>query len=256
MAVEKFVDAGVFWAGWNYTGQSNQVTLNRSNAMLDATVFGNHTRVNTAGLAEMSASVSGFWIGGLIADGALDPIMHSRLGSTGAPLTLYPKDVDLGVAYMFPGVLGSINGFGALGELAPFDAEFNFSPYESVGVRSQSRGVIGLRHQARTGASGSGTGTQLGAVTSSQYLVLCVQLTATDSSDVEVILESDDNGAFTTPTTRITTGSLAGGTGGQAYYAHLAGPLTDDWYRLRWVRTGGSTFTALGTFGVYTPLSV
>lgn len=256
MAVEAFVNAGIFFDGRDLTGQSNQVALNRSHEMLDATVFGNTTRVKAAGLAEMTASVSGFWISGTLASGALDPVLHARLGGAGAPLTLYPKDADLGVAYMFPGVIGSLNSFGELGELTPFDAEFSFAPYEAVGVRSQARGVIGLQHTARTGATGNGSGLQIvGGVLSTQYLVLCVQVTATDSSDVELILESDDNAGFSSATTRITTGSLTSGAGGQSFYAHLLGPLTDDYYRVRWIRTGGTTFTALATFGVYTPLA-
>lgn len=252
MAVEKFVDAGIFFAGRNHTGQSNQLTLTRTAAMLDTSVFGVSTHVYSPGLDELTASVSGWWTVSATG-GVIDNEFSQHVGSIGYPLTLYPKNADLGVAYMFPAVVGTFNTFGTFGEIAPFNAEFSFAQYATSGVRQQCRGVIGLQHTARTAATGEGSGIQLGAPTATQYLVFCVHVTATDSSDLTFVLESDDNAGFTTATSRITSGSLTGGAGGQYFYGQLLGPLTDDYFRVSWTRTGGTTFTALATFGLYEP---
>lgn len=254
MAVEKFTDALIFYSGWNLSGQSNTVALNRSAAMLDVTVFGNNTRVNTPGLDEITASVSGFWYPAGAA-GGVDPMLYNAQGGAGAPLTIAPKNASLGVAYMFPAVEASFNFLGTFGEATPFDAEFQFAQYASAGVRQQCRGVIGLQPSAITGASGAGAYLTLGSpVSSTQYLVLAVHVIATDSSSLTFVLESDDNTGFATATSRITTGVLSGGSGGQSFYGHLLGPVaTDTYYRVSYTRSGGSTFTALATFGVYEP---
>lgn len=253
MAVEKFTDALIFFAGRNVSGQANTVALNRSAAMLDATVFGNNTRVNSPGLDEITASVSGFWHASTT--GAVDPTLYNAQGGTGSPLTIAPKNASLGVAYMFPAVEASFNFFGTFGELAPFDAEFQFAQYSTLGVRQQCRGLIGIQPTAITGASGAGAYTTLTApVSSTQYLVLCVHVIATDSSSLTFVLESDDNTSFTSATSRISTGVMSGGAGGQSFYGHLLGPVaTDTYYRVSYTRSGGSTFTALATFGVYEP---
>jgi hypothetical protein len=254
MAVEKFYDAGVFYNGWNLTGQSNQVVLTRTAAMLDATVFGNTTRINAAGLDEINVNVNGLWcVDATALAGGPDPGLYGRIGAAGAALTLYPKNVDLGIAYMFPAVEGTFNIFGDFGTLAPFAATYAFAHYNGV-PKMQARGYIGLQATARTATTGNGTGKQyVGGITSLQYLVFCVHVIATDSTSLTFVLQSDDNAGFTTPTTRITSGVLAGGSGGQTYYSHLQGPLTDDYYRVTWTRVGGTTFTALATFGVYEP---
>jgi hypothetical protein len=254
MAVEKFYDAGVFYDGKCYTGQSNKLTLSRKVAMLDTSVFGIETKVNSPGQDETSLSLSGWWYTSEAAGSqAIDPYLYNTLGAAGAPLLVYPKSTDGGVAFFWPGVVGTFNFFGAFGELAPFNAEFSYSQTTLGDTVKHCRGYIGLPYAAYTNASVTGTYVTLpAAITASDFLVLCVQVISTDSSSIVFIVESDDNAGFTTPTTRLTATTITAS--GQSYIDDVQGPFTTDtYYRVKVTRTGGTTFTAVAAFGVTTP---
>jgi hypothetical protein len=255
MAVEKFYDAGVFYDGKNYTGQSNKLTLNRKVAMLDTSVFGVDTKVNSPGQDETSVSVSGWWYTSqAVGSQAPDPYLNTSFeAGLGAPLLLYPKNSDGGVAYMLPAVMSVYNTFGKFGELAPFNAEFNYALQGAAGDRVQTcRGYLGLPLVTSVSASVTGTYVQVPAVfASTDFLVLCVHLISTDATNVVFIVESDDNSGFTTPTTRITATLTATG---QSYIDDVQGPIaTDTYFRIKATRTGGTTFTAVAAFGKETP---
>lgn len=249
MAVEKFWDAGVFFDGRNYTGQTNKVALTRKVNLLDTSVFGVETKINLAGQDETECNVSGWWYAADVANPvAPDPVLFNALGaSAGAPLLIYPKNTDLGVAYFFPATLKTFNFFGNFGDLAPFTAEWAYSQYSAAGTRiPHARGYLGLQPSARVGATGNGSNVQLSTVASSDWLVFCVHLLSTDATNVTFNLASDDAGAFSTPTTRMTTGAL---TAQQSYIGALQGPIaTDTYFRVEWTRTGGTTFTAVAAF--------
>jgi hypothetical protein len=53
-----------------------------------------------------------------------------------------------------------------------------------------------------------------------------------------VVLESDDNAGFTSPTTRLTSASYSASTG--AEWQSVAGPVTDTYWRVKWTVTGGT----------------
>lgn len=249
MAVEKFWDAGIFYDGKNYTGQSNKLTLNRQVSMLDTSVFGVETRINLAGQDETSVSVSGWWYAQeAVGSQAPDPNLYNAMGGVGAPLLIYPKNLDLGVAYFYPAVEGTFNFFGNFGDLAPFNAEFHYSQQGAAGTRvPQCRGVIGLPLLARAGATGNGSNVQLSTIASSDWIVFTVHVITTDATGVVFDLASDDTGGFATPTVRMTSPSLVAG---GSYIAALQGPIaTDTFFRVQWTRTGGTTFTAVAAFG-------
>lgn len=255
MAVEKFYDAGIFFDGRNYTGQTNKVTLSRKVAMLDTSVFGIETKVNSPGLDETQMSVSGWWYAQDVAGSqAPDPNLFNALGSSaGAPLLLYPKTTDGGVAYFYPAVEGTFNFFGNFGELAPFNAEFHYSQYGASGSRiNHCRGVLGLPLAARTGATGNGTYAQLASVVgATEFLVMTAHVISTDGTGVVIEVESDDTSGFASPVSRITSGSLVGG---GSFIGQLQGPIaTDTYFRIKYTRSGGTTFTAVAAFGNASP---
>jgi hypothetical protein len=256
MAVERFTDAGIYYNGWNLTGQSNKVALMRKVAMLDTSVFGVETRINSPGQDETEVSVSGWWYAqDVVGTQAPDPNLFNKLGDPeGRPFLLTAKaSVDLSPSYFFPVVESAFNFFGAFGELAPFDATFNYSAYGPSGTRvPHCRGVLGLPLAARTSATGNGTYQQLTpAFGSGDFLVLCVHLISTDATTVTFEVESDDNTGFSSPTSRLSSGAL---TSGGSYIGSLQGPIaTDTYFRVKYTRSGGTTFTAVAAFGKTTP---
>lgn len=250
MAVEKFWNAGIFFDGRNYTGQSNTVSITRSMSLLDTSVFGVETRIYAGGQAEEAISVSGWWNVDEAANSqAIDPNLFNALsnGTQGA-LLLYAKAGDGEPAFFWPGTMGTFNFFGTFGELAPFSADFNYSQWSTAGTRvPPCRGLVGLPLGAYASASGNGTVTQITpAATASESLVMTVHLISTNATNVTFELESDDAVGFPSATSRITSGAL---TQGGSYIGSLQGPLTDTYFRIKYTRSGGTTFTAVAAFG-------
>jgi hypothetical protein len=245
MAVEKFTDAGVFFAGHNLSGQTNSVTLNRSAEILDASVFGVGTRVNAAGLLDYSADVAGFW--DTSSDAVIQPIFDEVGQITNSmPLILYPKDSDLGTAYTFMATQESLELLGTLGELMPFSGTFRVAREAAAQTYHEPvEGYLGAQHVSRTSA-GNGTGIQAGALTSTQEMIFATMTTAWDATTIDFILESDDAIGFATATTRATHTHTAGN---DADMTTVVGPITDDYWRVRWTVTGTS-FSGIAVFGI------
>lgn len=123
---------------------------------------------------------------------------------------------------------------GAPGELAPFSLT-------AMGLSAPLvRGtVLHPSSSART-ASGNGTGQQLGAVAAGQSMFLALHVLAISGSPTfSVVLESDDNSGFTSPTTRLTSASYSASTGSE--WQSAAGAITDTYWRVKWTVTGGTS---------------
>lgn len=136
---------------------------------------------------------------------------------------------------------------GGTGALAPFTMTANGRSEPLV------RGtVLHPTSTART-ASGNGTGRQLGAVTASQRIYLALHVLAISGAPTfSVVLESDDNAGFTSPTTRITSANYSAATGSE--WQSAAGAVTDDYWRVKWTVTGGTnpSITFLAVAGIAT----
>jgi hypothetical protein len=246
MAVEKFTDARIFFAGHNLTGQSNSVTLNRSAEILDAPVFGNTTRINAPGLFDYSADVAGFW--DTSSDAVIEPLFD-ELGqiTNSLPLILYPKNTENEVAYTFMATQESLELMGTLGDLQPYSGTFRVAREEAAqNYHEPVQGYVGATFVLRSSA-GNGTGVQAGALTSAQEMVFASMITAADTlTTMDFILESDDDSGFATATTRATHTFTAANS---ADMTTVAGPITDDWWRVRWTLTGTS-FSGVAVFGI------
>ncbi len=89
---------------------------------------------------------------------------------------------------------------------------------------------------ART-VTGSGLARQLGALSATRalYVGLHVLSAAGTTPSVTVVVESDDAVGMASPTTRATF-TAATAAGGQT--VQIPGPVTDDWWRVRWTISG------------------
>ena len=123
---------------------------------------------------------------------------------------------------------------GAPGEIAPFSLT-------AMGLSQPLvRGtVLSASGTART-VSGSGTGRLLGAVAAGQSMFLALHVVAISGAPTfSVVLESDDNSGFTSPTTQLTSASYSAATGSE--WQSVAGAITDTYWRVKWTVTGGTS---------------
>jgi hypothetical protein len=146
---------------------------------------------------------------------------------------------DGSLAYLFKGIPLSYKIIdGAPGELA----------MASISGRSASSPVVrgNLLHpgSASRTSSSVGTGRELGAVTATQraYAALHVLSVSGTSPTLDVIVQSDDNGSFTTPTSRVTF-SQANATANRQQFSSVAGAITDTHWRVSYTIGGSNTPT-------------
>lgn len=241
MASFAFVDAQIFVAGYDFTGDSNQVALKAEVEELDATTFrSGGTRERKGGLRNTSADVSGFWQSDDV--DAVDPQVFPALGVPNRVVTLSPTGTEGDVAYLFRGGKFSYDMFGQVGELTPFSLSMLGS--DGVGL---VRGRLAKAKGSVSTAGALGSALNLGPVASDQHVYASLHVVGTPGTTITVLVESDDSAGFASPTTRGTIGPItaAGGT----WMARVAGPITDTHWRFN-VSAVTGTFTVAGAIAV------
>ena len=167
----------------------------------------------------------------------IDDTVFATLGSAATPRSICTAADDGGAAYLMRGVTFNYTPIqGSVGELAmcSTDSTVTNGPL----VRGK---LIHPSSVARTSSS-TGTGRQLGAVIAgkSLYAALHVISVSGTSPTLDVIVQSDDNAGFTTPTTRVTF-SQTGVVGAQ--WGSVAGAVTDEYWRISYTIGGSDTPT-------------
>lgn len=206
------------------------------------TVFGLGTHRNTAGLLDAEVGYQGYVQLGV---GLVDETQFLKLASLDEILSVCPQDGNAGsIAYLLKAVQSEYSPGAGVGEMYAFSAKA--SPSGSPPVRATI-----LENGAKT-VTGNGTGRQLGAVTAVQKLWAALHVTAvsgTATPTITVKVQSDDNSGFTTPTDRITFAAKT--TIGAEMPASVAGPITDDWWRMIWTVSGTTpSLTIFGAVGI------
>lgn len=248
MAVQAITGAQVALADYDASCTLKSFAVEATAEELDTTA------VCTTGWREMIAGLKS-WT--LSADGMLDFAaagqdeilgMDGTFGGALTPVTVAPAGGALAaLAYTGQALHVNYQILGGVGELAPFSLSAVGKGLPLV------RGQVMHASSAAETATGAATGYQLGAVSATQSIFLGLHVLAISGTPtVAVILESDDNADFTSATTRITSASYSAATG--AEFQRVAGAITDDYWRIRWTVTGGSTpsVTFLAVVGIAT----
>lgn len=240
------LDTRVFVSGADLSGSGNKIEIGEEAEAKPTTNWRSGGAVeNLAGLSKVEISAAGQWEAGTA--GSVDDSFWANrrvlepwsVGPTDA------SDTDYGsLMYLTKALRTKLTHWGDLGDVAGWDASAKGTwPL----VRGQSAHPSGT---PRT-ATGSGTALQIGAVADGQYMyanlhVLSVAGTGTPSITVGV--DSDDAVGFPSSTAR---GSFAAKTAVDGEAIRIAGPITDDWWRLSWTITGSSpSFLFLVTMGI------
>jgi hypothetical protein len=194
-------------------------------------------RTYIAGLHQASFSVSAM---ADMADLGLDATLAGYFATADVPQSLSIGSADGSVTYFTRGMISSfVPVEGAVGDLAMTSISGKSSTGPLVrGVRAHPTDV------ARS-ATGNGTAYQLGALSASQTLYASLHVLArTGTASMTLKVQSDDNGAFSSATDRIT--SFTAATGRTYQWGSVAGAVTDDYWRCVYTITGTGTIT----FGV------
>jgi hypothetical protein len=237
-----------WFSGYDMTGDLNSTTLSLSYEALDATPFQPGTvtrpsRYRIAGLEDTQLEEAGFWQAGA---GQVDPTAFTALGGASQVITCSPNGLEENAAYFFRARQFNYELFGQLGEVLPFRLTAQSARGTGLASVGAVRGIV-LKTKADVSATGAtGTASELGAASSSQYLYAGLHVFSAGTT-ITGVIESDDNSNFTSATTRITFSGITA-TGGY-WGTRVAGAITDTWYRLRITAVTG-TFSIACVAGI------
>ncbi len=221
-----------WFSGYDMTGDLNSTTLAMQYEALDATPFqpGTNTtpaRVRQAGLEDIQLGEVGFWQAG---SGAVDPTAFTALGGSSQIISNSADGLEQSVAYLYRSRVFNYEMFGQIGEMTPFQLTAQAARGPGLASVGAVRGRV-LKTKASVSSTGAtGTAFQLGAVGSGQYLYAGLHVFSAGTT-ITGVIESDNANNFPSATTQITFSAVTAQ--GGYWGTRVAGPITDDWYRLR-----------------------
>lgn len=226
------------------TATTNRVELSSDVEDVDVTNYASAGwGERLGGLASAEITAAGFFESG-VDTSFTDPGLQAGHGLLG-PWSVMPVGAaDQALAYLTNALESKYEPLqGKVGDAAGFKAT-------AKGSGKLARGVVGHPPGTARTTNGTGTANQIGALSASQSLyvnlhVLSVSGTATPTLTVRI--EADNAVGFPSPVT-VGTFTAATAIGGQTL--KIAGPQTDDWYRVGWTITGTTpSFLFLVTLG-------
>ena len=234
----------LFAAGADLTTVNNKAELTAEVEDEDGTAFSPSGPAWTevlAGLRSTELSAEGQWEAG--DPTKVDNVSFAGLGVTSG-WTACPAGANVGDPAWLSSMLRTSYEIGdQVGAVAPWKIE-------AKGNWPLVRGVVAHPPGTPRTATGTGTITQLGAVTAGQslYASLHVLSVAGTTPAITVTIQSAAAVGFASPTTRLTFTS-ATAVGGESL--RVAGPITDQYYRANWSITGtGPSFLFVSAFGI------
>lgn len=234
------LDHTTWVSGYDLTGDTNGTDLNIEYDELDTTVFGNNGRRRIAGLEQVESTVRGPWQSA--ASGAIDPTAFVGLGSTVEVVTQTPTGTEGDVAWLWQAKRFTYQIGGQVGEVFPYEMKMLSTKGAGATAVGAVRGRL-LKAPGSISATGvTGSVVQAGAVASGEYLYFVVHCFAIGTS-FTLQLQSDNASNFPSATMRATSPSITavGGT----WVTRVAGPITDDYWRINVsAATGTSTIAA------------
>lgn len=233
-------DRKLWVGGYDLSGDLQGLDFQTEIDMQDDTVFGDTNRSNEPGLENFEVQHEGVWRSGV------DAVFQSHKGLADVLATLTPVNGAEGaIAYFMRTTQGEYEPGGQVGELFRFSVSLKAS-----GGLGAVRGTLMLNNTLSS--SGDGTARQLGALAdgASLYAGLHVLSASGSSPTLDVVVESDSAEGFPSATERIAFTQATGI--GSEWATPVAGPITDDWWRISWTigGTGSPAFDAIVVVGL------
>jgi len=238
-----FTTGRLYAGGFDFTGNLREMSVQYGAEMLDATVFGQTTKVNQAGLRTITATASGFADFTLLGQ---DPTAYSYIGLSTVPVALAIPASSGGTlaeadrALFFQASLASYQLGGAHGAILPF----SFQAQSGASGDPLIRGYVAETGLTQRSAGGNGTGSNsLGALSAAETLFAALFVSQSSGGNLVVTLQSDDAADFVGAATRITFTTATAQT--YQYATPITGAITDTYWRALWTLSAGTATFAL-----------
>lgn len=233
----------LFAGGADLTSRSNKVEFAAEVEAKESTNYGSQGwKEFLGGLANSALGGEGQWEAGDL--GKIDDQAWAAMGAIGG-FTVCPDGASVGSpAWLIKAMQATYKLGGTVGDVAPWATA-------ASGTWPVPRGVVLNPPGTARISTGSGTATQITAVTAAQNLYATLHVLSvagTSSPTITVKIQSSVDNTFASPTDIITF-VAATAIGGQMLRA--AGPITDTWFRATWTISGSSpSFLATIAAGV------
>jgi len=244
VGVFSLVNATVLYDGYDFSGDSNKLTIAAKVDELDSTTFtaagapSYHARIG--GLRDVELALDGYWQSA--AANAVDPQVFPVLGAVDKPVTVSPDGAAGSVAYLAQMGKFAYDLGGSVGDIMPFTVD-------SMGTNGVGlvRGQVAAAKQSVSATGALGSAVQLGAPTATQYVYATFHVLSAGTT-ITIQVQSDTASNFPSPTTQATIGPLTaqGGT----WMTRVIGPFVGEtWWRFN-VSALTGTFQVAGAIGV------
>jgi hypothetical protein len=237
MAIIVFKDAKMLVGSSDLSGDLNEIRLDYNQNLLDATCFGNNTKINYPGIMSVDLSHSGLVQAG---NNYSEEAIWNQVGGATAPISVIPSNSTPGdYCYFFRGFHGGISLGGAQGELYKFSGKGGAN--DAYGL---VRGMVLEGGTTTRNATGNGTAVQVGNVSAAQYVYAAIHVPTFSGTSVVVTIKSAATSNMASNSTRFTFTTVSGKT--SEYMARVAGAITDTYWRADWtVTTANAVFAVV-----------
>lgn len=221
----------LYLAGYDLSGDMNQMKVGYKAEVKEVTTFVPAgmplAKRKVSGLTDTVMQHAGLYQAGLE---LIDDILWSKFALVDEVMSVYPET----------GAEGEV-GYAARVIEAEYAPGAKIGDVLSFNVTAEGDGILlrpTLISAAQLSVSGVGTAFNLGAVAGgkSLYPVMHVLAVEGTSPTLDLVIESDDAGAFASPITRASFAQAAGR--GAQWLGPIAGDITDTWWRARWTIGG------------------
>lgn len=225
---------------YDFSSSMHEVAVDYASEEKEATTLADTTHIFKNGLKSVGLAMNGFWD-----ETTTNPVDSQNFAQTGQnSLCTFAAETGAEgeIAYFMNALQAKYDLTGDIGEMFAFTVD-------AAAAGSLVRGTIELKQSALT-ATANSTGRQLGALSATQTLWAAIHVTGVGSGaqTFDAIVQSDDNGSFTSATSRITFTQL---TDIGSELKSVVGAVTDDYWRINYTITGSTpSFTVVVVLGI------
>jgi hypothetical protein len=234
-------DSKLWVDGFDMSGYKNKITLDAPIALKEHPRFGDTGQRRAAGLRSAALRASGYWDTAL-ATFEPDKPYFDRIGSVDVPVSCAVQDSNEGsISYVFRAALSRYQPGAPVGEMLAFEVTAEGS--DGIGV---VRATILANKNVAAGAAVNGTAFNVGAIGATQKAYAALHVLQVGAS-LDVKIQRDTVG-FPSPIDFITFAQKTAI--GSEFAAPVAGPQTDDWWRIVYTSVGAPNAKFVVLFGI------
>ena len=243
--------AGLLVDEFDFSGVSNSMTLNFSEAPGDVTAFADTDMTYIQGKPTYTIDVNGLWS---TASPNYDGEMFTDLTATARRVGVYPGGLDEGtVGYEGATIISASPRVSTIGDAIACNVTWQgaSAPFRSRIIEANTITCNGSTVIA------NGTGYNLGAIAATNTIIgvwRMVEMGGSGTNTIALEIQSETNDTWGSPTTQINFGTVTQATGVTHIVTTATGPAaSESWWRVKIQSsgTGSRTFKNYVSFGYF-----